>query len=824
MKQKTAIIGLSMISLAALAPSCSEEAGGFGSGEGRIMPTVNIDTEAVTSRAMSRAEVTDVTKDDLSLRIAKKDGSFQKTWDKLADFDTKQTFSVGEYTVEAFYGDPSNEGFEKPAFAGSQAISVADGQTTQVALTATPANAMFTLDYSEAFKNYMQAYSAEYVTATNTIAVPADETRPVYVAPGQVTLNVEATTPASTKANFKVATVTAEAGYNYMVHVDVNGGETGSATLVVTFDESLATETVEIDLSEELLSAPAPALTANGFDPASQIEFIAGFGTDAKPTMNIIAMAGLKSVTMRTESASLIAKGWPAEVELLNNRDAKVVELGLSAIGLWKQPDKMAVIDFSGVLANIAANADNPVSTFSVTVTDALNRVSDPLTLTVRAESPNLVLNKLDNYVPGENLRVSLEFNGTAQQVRDLVKFSYVHAASGMQRNLEIVDIEAASRAMNSYIVTITTPTLDEALALTASCGGVSSKCTVDQANFKIAGNDNDTYATHAYVTVAGTDGTTPDLSAAKFLVKGPDDADYREVKATNKGSYFVIEGLTPGAANRVKVAIGDDVCRPITLNAEADAQIPNGNLDADVTYDGSESHWENVVFQGWGTNNKMTTSQGSNYGYCRVSGTIQTDDSHSGKAALIRNVGWGSGNTAVSDKAVGSGLLGKGICKYTDAGLLHLGSTRTTRPSGYSGDENKTNDTSAGPITTTDLDCGIAFNSRPSSLSFWYKYSPKNSSDKGLAEILISNDNGTIASQTIYLDASASYQQKNITLDYPFGTSKATKIYVKFISSYDMEYLKRTNDNFSGPGRANLSRGTYMGSQLYIDDIELIY
>lgn len=78
MKQKTAIIGLSMISLAALAPSCSEEAGGFGSGEGRIMPTVNIDTEAVTSRAMSRAEVTDVTKDDLSLRIAKKDGSFQK--------------------------------------------------------------------------------------------------------------------------------------------------------------------------------------------------------------------------------------------------------------------------------------------------------------------------------------------------------------------------------------------------------------------------------------------------------------------------------------------------------------------------------------------------------------------------------------------------------------------------------------------------------------------------------------------------------------------------------------------------------------------------
>jgi len=162
--------------------------------------------------------------------------------------------------------------------------------------------------------------------------------------------------------------------------------------------------------------------------------------------------------------------------------------------------------------------------------------------------------------------------------------------------------------------------------------------------------------------------------------------------------------------------------------------------------------------------------------------------------------------------------------CKYTDAGLLHLGSTRATRPSGYSENDNKTNDTSAGPITTSDLDCGIAFSSRPSSLSFWYKYSPKNSSDKGLAEIIISSANGTIASQTIYLDASASYQQKSITFDYPLGTSKAMKIYVKFMSSYDMEYLKRTNDNFSGPGFGNLDRGTYMGSQLYIDDIELIY
>lgn len=823
MKNQTAFIGLCMISLAALSTSCSEEAGGFGSGEGRILPAVDIDTETIGSASVSpnsRAEVTDISKDDLSIRIAKTDGSFQKTWDKLADFDSKQTFPVGDYTVEAFYGDPTDEGFEKPAFAGSQDISVADGRTTSVALTATPSNAMFTLDYSEAFIDYMQAYSAEYVTAANTIAVPAEETRPVYVAPGSVTLNVAATTPTGKAANFKVATVTAEAGYNYCVHVDVNGGEAGSATLVVTFDENLATEVVEIDLSDELLSSPAPEITADGFDPATPIEFIAGFGTDAKPAMSLIAMAGLKSVTMRTSSASLTAQGWPAEVELLNNRDANVTALGLTALGLWQQPDKMALVDFSGVLEHITANVNDPLSTFELTVTDKLNRVSEPLTLTVKAESPNIVLSKLDNYVPGENLRVNLEFNGTAAQVRDRVAFTYLHTVSGMTRPLQVVDVEAASRAMNSYIVTITTPELDEPLDLTATCGGVSSRCTINFANFQVAGNDNDTYATHAYVTVAGTEGNTPDVSAIKFLALAAGDTEYKEVAATNNGTYFDITGLTPATTYNIKAQIGDDVCRAITLNTEGTAQVENGNLDADVTIASSDSHWQNVVFSGWGTNNAMTTSQGGNYAYVRISGTIQTDDSHSGKAALIRNVGWGSGNTAWGSQGT------SGDCKYTDVGLLHLGATRTARPAGYGENDNKVNSSSPGPLATDDLDCGVAFSVRPKSVKFWYKYSPKNSADNGLAEAqIIDEDGNIIASDRLNLAALDSYDSRELKFNYPLGAAKAAKLYIKFTSSNDWEYIKRTDDNYSGPGfMGNSGKGTFMGSQLYIDDIELIY
>ena len=203
-----------------------------------------------------------------------------------------------------------------------------------------------------------------------------------------------------------------------------------------------------------------------------------------------------------------------------------------------------------------------------------------------------------------------------------------------------------------------------------------------------------------------------------------------------------------------------------------------------------------------------MTTSQGSNYAYCRISGTIQTDDSHSGKAALIRTVGWGSGNTAV-----GSGG-NSGKTKYTDAGLLHLGATRTIRPEGYSNRE--------GSVETVDLaPLGIDCSSRPSSMTFYYKYSPKNSADRGFAEIRTIDASGNIiAAKSENLTASNEYKELTLTLDYPSGAEKAAKIYVRFQSTDDRTYLQKNNDNFSGPGFANLSRGTYMGSQLYIDDI----
>ena len=59
------------------------------------------------------------------------------------------------------------------------------------------------------------------------------------------------------------------------------------------------------------------------------------------------------------------------------------------------------------------------------------------------------------------------------------------------------------------------------------------------------------------------------------------------------------------------------------------------------------------------------------------------------------------------------------------------------------------------------------------------------------------------------------------VQLDYyPFGSKKGVKIYVRFQSTNSASFLEKNDNNFSFKQR----RRAYVGSYLYIDDIELIY
>lgn len=177
---------------------------------------------------------------------------------------------------------------------------------------------------------------------------------------------------------------------------------------------------------------------------------------------------------------------------------------------------------------------------------------------------------------------------------------------------------------------------------------------------------------------------------------------------------------------------------------------------------------------------------------YVANSGTISVTDSHSGSAALIRTVGWGSGSTAAGAAS---------IIKNVTPGELYLGSYDLS---------------SHQPIY------GISYSSRPTNVKFWCKYEPK-SSDLMIAQIIIMDANGeTIGSASVPENESgaiANWTEKTLDIQYTDLEKEPSKMYILFKSGS----LTDTNV-MDKPSFGNLSDGESVGSKLYIDDVELIY
>ena len=467
----------------------------------------------------------------------------------------------------------------------------------------------------------------------------------------------------------------------------------------------------------------------------------------------------------------------------------------------------MALLDFSNVISHIAyvEGGDN-VTEINFVAKDKVTKASEPASLKVAIEKLALDIVNIETLEPDQTeLTFDVSYNGANF---DNVKFE-VRNERNTWDAVKPVSIAPVSRAASVYRVVLPVAA-DGNVVFRVSCGSLTTEAITVSRNILGAEiNENDVYARRAAVNL--TDAGVVADGAQLFL--SPDGVSFTPTAATVSGTTLSFDGLTPGTSYVARVEKDGVRSKKLSFTTEASTQLPNGNMEKDATINGSASNWQNYVFaDGWGTNNAMTTSQGGDFAYTRISGTIPTNDAHDGKAVLVRTVGWGSGNTAMGN----GGSSGK--TKYTDTGLLHLGGTRTTRPDGY--------DNREGALTTDDLECGIEFASRPASVSFWYKYSAKNSSDKGYAEVWVKDASGnTISGNVVNLDAVGTYTQIFLPLTYAEGASKAAKIYVKFLSTYDRSFLEKSDANFSGPGfGGNWGKGTYVGSELYIDDVVLNY
>ena len=792
--------------------------------EGRIDVKVSTDQTLLGEASRSGEEKTIPDINDFGLTIESLDGKVFNSWESFSEF-RPVSVAIGTYTVTASYGDVDAEGFDAISYQGSTNVEVRKEETAEASVTCIINKAKVSINYTDEFKSYFTSYSS-YISSSkgNKVTFSANESQGAYFVPGSLGVYLEVTRQGvSQKVTLNPKNFTVEAKHEYRLTMDVDAS---TASLKITFNDNPSSEqNVEINISDEALNADPPVFTPHGFTSGNTLKVLEGAVFSDKLEAYLNASAGLAKCELVTHSVPLKEQGWPESVDLMNlttEQSQKMTALGLQTKGLGSNHDKIALIDFQQLVPNlICTSENNELHTFTLRATDVLTKVSEELKLVIETRNNGFAV-ELPETVPYAS--TSVTFTLTLEGDVSKVKFYYDLSDTGVYQPFDAEKVQIISDN-TKHTVTLTYPgsltDTEHDAKLKVEYGGKviekSFKIEDPELTLSLKNGDADEWAKHGDFQVTSTmdDGWVATADNVELL--SLEDNVWKNVAFSYDNGQFTISDLTSDKDYTFRVIDKNDATKGsafVNIHTEKDLQVPNGEMeDWYYTRPSGVQYWEvwYACKDGeqpvWNTMNQLTTSEGGTsdgwynpnrnaYRYNANSGTIRTEGKN-GYAAQIRAVGWGKGNNAANLANAKKATVGELYIGYYDS---------NTQKAVYD---------------------GIEFVSRPAYLTFDYKYIPGKGGDQYYAEIVILNKQGETVTQIGHglsreSNSVNEWTSKTVNIEYtPEGKKmKATHMYIVFKSGD-----KAGNDYFNTvPPFGDLGNGEYIGSEFFVDNIELIY
>lgn len=847
--------------------SCANEENQVDSGYGSINVKVSADYQVVPV-TRSTTEITETTNPDVSefaLKLVSADGSFSRAWDSLADFDPAEKIPVGTYTMSAYYGNLEEEGFDKPYYLGQSDVAVRYRENTPVDILCTLANVKVTVEYSDAFKKYFADYATTIHAAEGDyIKFEKEETRAAYVKPGKITIQTYLKKQNGIESTFEPAAIeNAQPRQHYRIKLDIADNAAGEAQLSISFDETTETQPVAIDISDEVMVAPAPSFLPAGFVPGTPLEVKENSYPDNRQVnISLTAKAGLAACTLTTSSACLESEGWPREIDLVNlsseNRTL-LSRLGLKLKGFTEMGSKMGFIDFAEVFAHLHTTDGSDQHTFTLSAKDMYGKVSEsPITLSVKSIPITFALQTPDPvFVGSKTATIPVEFDGA---YIDQVKFSYLNAEGAKVNSTSTV----VSNEGNLYQIKISIEATDQPVVVEGSYANGAKTSTISipvkTPAFTITAEEYDIWARRATVKLTAEDSQYQEAVDRYAVLFANSTGQWETVASTLSQGRRVITGLNPDTRYQLRGSCnsGQDNVNysgDLTLRTESAAAVPNGDFEeiaqtisvTDMNQGGKYSVWP-VNYQntcsftiqeptGWASVNAKTcnlsaANQNSwfvipstynttltwdayrSFGMSTVTPDLYRDlTAQSGSNAMVvRNVAWDENGTTpgTSGGAFNTTYYNTNVPNIANrsAGKLFLGSYS------YSG----------GSETYTE---GVSFASRPSALKGWYKYANDGNdpTETGVVTVTLLNGQKVIATGTARLSAAADYTEFSVPVTYSVTNQKATTLRIMITSSNHASYNQSEE---SAAIKTSVSNGQYesasRGATLTIDNLTFTY
>lgn len=282
---------------------------------------------------------------------------------------------------------------------------------------------------------------------------------------------------------------------------------------------------------------------------------------------------------------------------------------------------------------------------------------------------------------------------------------------------------------------------------------------------------------------------------------------EYRTVDGEWTSSLdSIITELTPKTAYKVRGKYGDHYTEEVEVTTYPVIELENGGLEGGTITKGNDSNGSQYgavySWSGWCTLNELTCDDThafiwGNTAFNSRSGTrpaTAREGSNGSASAWIMTMGYGYGGTSGPEIITPSELfLGT---------LTNVNHSEDTATKNY----------------------GIVHKSRPTGLRFYYKYTPYNG-DSSDIYIQLKGINGEILGSASLNETSSVSSFKEITLDIDYVDEykelEPETLVIVFKSGFNSDVKDYETWSLMG---SNSAEPSHRGSELYIDDVELVY
>lgn len=832
--------GLSAAATLLILAGCASEAPwGTGSGEGSIrldLATTNDVTAAVPAVRAVSSEIATPPVADFKVKVSKTDGSFSQTFSTVKEFAEKDSYSVGTYEIEAWYGEPESQGFvrgedyEYAYYYGKITdVTVLEGQTTNVDLTASLANSVIVIEYTEAFKKYFTDWQTSVQTDGHEPVNLGSEEGMSYVVPGNVNVIIDAELQNGKTLKLNPATFVTEARHMYKMRYNVYNGEVGGIAkdqLVIEFDDSLNEEPVTIDLTEELENTLPPVVKSEGFENGQNFVTQSGTPFNGEVKFNVSAMGGIKEAKLTIESDTynpgFLRNGFIDLCQATEKNQTDIQAAGIKAVGFFRNPGEMAQLD----LTELCRKLPDGNHKFIFQVKDKFDQINDPVSVTVACVPVEMSMTAAPAPFGEGYVDVTVSYNGPDPTAPGSNPFIFRCQTNSSYEDSEIISIskKESTRAFESYeyIYRISVPDVDrDEFKVRSYFGGVHDGGPDMEIDVLFSYPDYkvllDPMSQKLRLKADCDDSKKSKLFLHKLRVyidgRRLAPAEYSRDEPTG---LIAVYNLNPSTRYRIQTTLqsaenatlfgSDDI-----ITTSPASPVPNGDfsqtaetinkkirvggewLCGAITYHTDCRFRYSEPTGGWASLNKKTFYENSNpqNSWFMVASTYMD-----GNSVVVRTVGYNH----------------NGIVPSKTGDFWSTTHYNTGAPDYETGFKRCSGELFLGTYNfdgTEHREEGVSFNARPTSLTFSYKYKPQRSVSRGSAEVIIYAADGVteINRRKVYLYNQPSMTDYTIVLHrYPFGV-QAGKVLVKFMSS-DLEEGTSIEMNYPTGDALNEGKG----------------